>query len=244
MTKNSLVMEIRPGTGGEEAALFAADLLRMYQKYAESKDWQITTENLEKTALGGIKNAVLKIKGEKAADLLQYEGGVHRVQRIPKTEKSGRIHTSTATVAILPQADELNEIKLNPNDLKIDSYKSSGAGGQHVNVTDSAIRITHLPTGTVVSCQDERSQHKNKTKALKKMKAQLLYLKKSQGVKKVSELRRSQILNAERADKIRTYNFPQNRVTDHRIKKSWQNLDSIIEGNLKKVLTTLNKRLA
>lgn len=244
MTPKSVVIELRPGTGGEEAALFAADLLRMYQKYAERKKWQVVLENLEKTALGGIKNAVIVVKGDDAVSLLENEGGVHRVQRIPKTERGGRIHTSTASVAVLPPNKDLDKIELNPSDLKIDTYRSSGAGGQHVNVTDSAIRITHLPTGVVITCQDERSQHKNRERALNKLKAELFYLKRSQGVEKISQLRREQIKDAERSDKIRTYNFPQNRMTDHRIGKSWQNLDKIIEGNLDKVLIILSKKLA
>jgi len=243
MNPKIIVMEIRPGTGGNEAAIFAADLLRMYQKYAEKKGWNVSFEGLEKTSLGGIKNAVLVIKGEGSSELLVYEGGVHRVQRIPKTEKSGRIHTSTASIAILPQVEELNEIKINPADLKIDTYRSSGAGGQHVNVTDSAIRITHLPTGLVVTCQDERSQHKNKEKALKNLKTILLHMKKTQGVKEVRDLRRSQIKDADRSDKIRTYNFPQNRITDHRIGKSWQNLSDVMEGNLDKIVSTLKKKI-
>jgi peptide chain release factor 1 len=243
MSQKAIVMEIRPGTGGNEAAIFAANLLRMYQKYSEKKGWNTNLESIEKTSLGGIKNAVLVIKGEDPSELLTYEGGVHRVQRIPKTEKSGRIHTSTASIAILPRIEELNEIEINPADLKIDTYRSSGAGGQHVNVTDSAIRITHLPTGLVVICQDERSQHKNKEKALKNLRTELLYMKKAQGVKKVGDLRRSQIKDAERSDKIRTYNFPQNRITDHRIGKSWQNLDDVMEGNLDKILSTLKKKI-
>jgi len=243
MNPNSLIMEIRSGTGGDEAALFAADLLRMYQKYADKKGWRSNIESIEKTTLGGIKNVILNIYGENAHQLLKHEGGVHRVQRIPKTEKNGRIHTSTATVAILPQLEELNSIEINPSDLRIDTYRSAGAGGQHVNVTDSAVRITHLPTGIVVTCQDERSQHKNKEKAFKHLKTELLYQKNAQGVKEVGDLRRAQILDAERADKSRTYNFPQNRITDHRIDKSWQNLDSIIEGNLDKMVETLAKKM-
>ncbi len=243
MSRKAIVMEIRAGTGGNEAAIFAADLLRMYQKYSEKKGWNMGSESIEKTSLGGIKNAVLVINGEEASELLAHEGGVHRVQRIPKTEKSGRIHTSTASIAILPQIEELNKIEINPADLKIDTYRSSGAGGQHVNVTDSAIRITHLPTGLVVTCQDERSQHKNKEKALKNLKTELLYMKKAQGVKEVGNLRRSQIKDAERSDKIRTYNFPQNRITDHRIGKSWQNLSDIMEGDLDKILSTLKKKI-
>ncbi len=243
MKQEILIMEIRPGTGGDEASLFAADLLYMYQKYAERKNWQVKVQRLEKTELGGIRNAVVQFKGDESLSQLEHEGGVHRVQRIPKTEKSGRIHTSTATVAILPHFDNIKDIQLNPADLKIDTYRSSGAGGQHVNVTDSAIRITHLPTGVVVTCQDERSQHKNKEKALKRLKEQLFYLKKEQGVQKISDLRRQQIHFAERSEKIRTYNFPQNRVTDHRINKSWQNLDDVMKGNLEKIIKTLSKKI-
>ncbi len=243
MSQKVIVMEIRPGAGGNEAAIFAADLLNMYQKYAEKKGWNVKLEEIQKTSLGGIKSAVLVIKGEEVSELLAYEGGVHRVQRIPKTEKSGRIHTSTSSIAILPQIEELNKIKINPANLKIDTYRSSGAGGQHVNVTDSAIRITHLPTGLVVTCQDERSQHKNKEKALKHLKTELLYMKKDQGVKEVRDLRRLQIKDANRSDKIRTYNFPQNRITDHRIGKSWQNLNNVMEGNLDKIVSTLKKKI-
>ncbi|MFA6436730.1 MAG: peptide chain release factor-like protein [Candidatus Paceibacterota bacterium] len=243
MDKNALVMEIRPGAGGDEAALFAADLLRMYQKFIEKKGWRMTFEEIERTSLGGIKYAVLSIKGEGVADILAHEGGVHRVQRIPKTEKSGRVHTSAASVAILPQMEELSGLEINPQDLKIDTYRSSGAGGQHVNVTESAIRITHIPTGLVITCQDERSQHKNREKAMKKIKTELFYMKKRQGVEKVDQIRREQVMESDRSDKIRTYNFPQNRLTDHRINKSWQNLDSIIEGDLDKVTKTLSQTL-
>jgi len=245
MKTDTIILEIRPGAGGDEAAIFAADLLRMYQKYAEKKEWHFRIQSLEKTSLGGLKRAVMEIydKNGEAAHLLKHEGGVHRVQRVPKTEKSGRIHTSTATVAVLPQTEELEKIHLNPADLKINTYRSSGAGGQHVNVTDSAIRITHLPTGLVVTCQDERSQHKNKEKALRQLKEALVYLKREQGVQKISELRRAQIQEGQRAEKIRTYNFPQNRVTDHRIPKSWQNLDKIMEGALDKITHILAKRL-
>jgi len=244
MNSKIIVMEIRPGTGGDEAALFAADLLRMYQKFAEKKGWQVAIDDIDKTPLGGIRGAKLKVKGDQASESLMNEGGVHRVQRIPKTEKSGRIHTSTASVAILPQVEELNEVEINPGDIRIDTYRSSGAGGQHVNVTDSAIRITHLPTDLVVTCQDERSQHKNKEKALKKLKTELVLMKRNQGVKEISQLRKSQILDSERSDKIRTYNYPQNRITDHRISKSWQNLDQVMEGNLDKITSTLKKRLS
>jgi len=243
MSKESLVIEIRPGAGGDEAALFAADLFRMYQKYAERKNWKTSIDTMEKTEIGGLKHANINISGEGSAQLLENEGGVHRVQRIPRTEKSGRIHTSTVSVAVLPQMKELSEIEINPADLRIDTYRSSGAGGQHVNVTESAIRITHVPTGAVVTCQDERSQHKNKEKAMSKLQAELLYMKERQGVEKMTQLRREQIKDADRSDKIRTYNFPQNRVTDHRIGKSWQNLDKIIEGNLDKMLQTILKKI-
>jgi len=243
MNKESLVMEIRPGSGGEEAALFAADLFRMYQKYAERKGWKNNIDSMEKTEIGGLKYASMNISGKGSAELLQNEGGVHRVQRIPKTEKSGRIHTSAVSVAVLPQMEELSEIEINPSDLRVDTFRSSGAGGQHVNVTNSAIRITHTPTNTVVTCQDERSQHKNKEKAMTNLRAELLYMKKRQGVQEITQLRREQIKDADRSDKIRTYNFPQNRVTDHRIGKSWQNLDKIIEGNLDKLLQTILKKI-
>jgi len=201
MSKESLVIEIRPGAGGDEAALFAADLFRMYQKYAERKNWKTSIDTMEKTEIGGLKHANINISGEGSAQLLENEGGVHRVQRIPRTEKSGRIHTSTVSVAVLPQMKELSEIEINPADLRIDTYRSSGAGGQHVNVTESAIRITHVPTGAVVTCQDERSQHKNKEKAMSKLQAELLYMKERQGVEKMTQLRREQIKDADRSDR-------------------------------------------
>jgi peptide chain release factor 1 len=243
MAKESLIMEIRPGSGGEEAALFAADLFRMYQKYAEKKGWKVNIEDIDKTEIGGLKYASINISGEGSAELLKNEGGVHRVQRIPKTEKSGRIHTSAISIAVLPKMKEVSEIEINPSDLRIDTYRASGAGGQHVNVTESAIRVTHVPTGTVVTCQDERSQHKNKEKAMSRLSAALLSSRKRQNVEKNTELRREQIKDADRSDKIRTYNFPQNRVTDHRVGKSWQNLDKIVEGNLEKMLQLISKRI-
>ena len=243
ISPKAVVLEIRPGTGGEEAALFAANLLEMYTRFAQRNNWAVEVVSLQKTSLGGLKEGIIKIKSPEAYEKLLWEGGVHRVQRIPITEKGGRIHTSTATVAVLPEITHPEEIKIAPQDLRIDVFRASGKGGQHVNVTDSAVRITHLPTGLVVSCQDERSQHKNREKALNILKAKLLHFQRLQGIKELSQLRREQIGTAERSEKIRTYNFPQNRVTDHRINKSWQDLENIMKGSLEKIIRSLTKNL-
>ena len=224
-----VILEIRAGTGGEEAKIFAQDLLRMYQRYAEKQKWSVK-----------IQDSVLTISGEDAYNQLKYEAGVHRVQRIPKTEKSGRVHTSTATVAVLASQNQ-PEIKINPNDLRIESFRGSGPGGQHRNVTDSAIRITHLPTGIVVSSQNQKSQHQNKAIALRVLADRLKGLSAKKYQESVVEERRGQIGMAERSEKIRTYNFPQNRVTDHRIDKSWQNLERILDGNLEKIIACMIK---
>jgi len=224
-----VILEIRAGTGGEEAKIFAQDLLRMYQRYAEKQKWSVK-----------IQDSVLTISGEDAYNQLKYEAGVHRVQRIPKTEKSGRVHTSTATVAVLASQNQ-PEIKINPNDLRIESFRGSGPGGQHRNVTDSAIRITHLPTGIVVSSQNQKSQHQNKAIALRVLADRLKGLSAKKYQESVVEERRGQIGMAERSEKIRTYNFPQNRVTDHRIDKSWQDLERILDGNLEKVIACMIK---
>ncbi len=238
----NIIIEIRAGVGGEEAALFAGDLLRMYKRFAENQGWSVETLNSSKTGIGGYKEIIFEIEGVGAWEDLKYESGVHRVQRIPQTEKSGRIHTSTASVAVLPQPREI-DIKIDPKDIKIETFRSSGPGGQHLNVTDSAIRLTHLSTGLVVSCQEERSQHKNKAKALKILKARLLAKKIKNEEKKRATLRRSQIGKAFRSEKIRTYNFPQDRITDHRLKKSWKNLEDFMDGDIEKIVKTLKEKL-
>lgn len=240
MDNQNAIMEIRAGTGGDEAALFAADLFRMYQKYAEKQNWQIRLLNKSMTSIGGFKEITLQIKGPDAFGQLQNESGVHRVQRIPKTEKSGRVHTSTATVAVLPEASDI-DIKINPADIRIDTFCSSGPGGQYVNKRESAIRITHLASGIVVSCQEERTQAANKESALKVLKTRLLAKKRKEEMAARGAERREQIGSAMRAEKDRTYNFPQNRITDHRLKKSWHNLDKIIDGDLKPIVKAFAK---
>lgn len=234
-------MEIRAGAGGEEAAIFAADLYYMYQKFAQQSDWQVGILDKHPSMLGGYKEIIFEITGENVWQQLKQESGIHRVQRIPKTEKSGRIHTSTASVAVL-KIPEQKEVNLRPQDLRIDFYRSSGPGGQHVNVTSSAVRITHLPTGLAVACQDERSQHKNKAKAMKILMAKLLQRQQATQQASTDETRRQQIGRADRSEKIRTYNFPQNRLTDHRLKKSWHNLEGIINGNLRPIIKALAKK--
>jgi peptide chain release factor 1 len=236
-----VIVEIRAGTGGEEAALFAADLFKMYKKYAKSQNWQMKILDSNQTELGGFKEITFELKGKDVFSKMKYEAGVHRVQRIPKTEKSGRIHTSTATVAVLRKAKIEDQIKINPKELKIDYYKASGPGGQYVNKRMTAVRITHLPTGIVVTCQTERSLQQNKKSALEILEAKLLEKKEMENFEKLTKERREQIGWAKRAEKIRTYNFPQNRVTDHRIKKSWQNLDEIMEGKLESIISALKK---
>lgn len=228
----NLIIEIRPGTGGLEAGLFAADLYRMYSRYAENKGWVTETMSSNETEVGGIKEIVFAIKGRDAFRRLKYESGVHRVQRVPQTEAQGRIHTSTATVAVLmePEADAGFEIE--PKDLRIDTYRSSGPGGQHMQKTDSAVRITHIPTGLAVACQDERSQIKNKTKAMRILKARLLDAKQQEETRKMSAARKSQIGSGDRSEKIRTYNFPDRRITDHRINFTTHRLEAVLEGDL------------
>jgi peptide chain release factor 1 len=232
------VMEIRAGTGGDEAALFAGDLYRMYTKYAEDQGWRIEPLSSNPSGIGGFKEMIFSVSGQDVFGKLKYESGVHRVQRVPVTESSGRIHTSAASVAVLPEADDV-EVKIAPEDLKIDVFRSSGPGGQSVNTTDSAVRITHIPTGLVVSCQDEKSQHKNKAKALKVLRARLLDIAQAKQHKAISEARKAQVGSGDRSAKIRTYNFPQNRVTDHRIKLTLHKLDGILDGNLDELVEAL-----
>lgn len=231
-------LEIRAGTGGEEAALFAADLFRMYSKLAEIMGWKVEIMSEHPTGMGGYKEIIALIEGKGTYSKLKYESGVHRVQRVPATEAQGRLHTSAVTVAVLPEAEEV-DIVIDPEDIRVDVFRSSGPGGQSVNTTDSAIRVTHLPTGLVVSCQDEKSQHKNKAKALKVLRARLLDLKIKEQQDKISEDRKSQVGSGDRSERIRTYNFPQNRLTDHRIGLTLYQLDTIMEGNLSEVIDAL-----
>ncbi len=238
LDKKNAIVEIRAGVGGEEAALFAADLFRMYLKFAQKKNFKVEILSQSRTPIGGFKEIIFKVSGYKPYGTFKYESGVHRVQRVPKTEAGGRIHTSTATVAVLPEAEPV-DIKIDPADLRIDVFRSSGPGGQSVNTTDSAVRITHLPTGIVVTCQDERSQLKNKAKALSILRTRLFALKQEEERKKEKEKRKVQIGTAERSEKIRTYNFPQDRVTDHRVKKTWHNLEAILDGDLDDIIEAL-----
>jgi peptide chain release factor 1 len=236
--EKDVIMEIRAATGGEEAALFAADLFRMYARYAESKRWRYEVLNSNPTGIGGLKEVIFSIAGKEVFGTLKHESGVHRVQRVPITEASGRIHTSTITVAVLPEAAEV-EISVDPKDLKIDVFRSSGPGGQSVNTTDSAVRITHLPTGLIVTCQDEKSQHKNKARALRVLRSRLLAQKEEQQAREISAARRSQVGTGERSERIRTYNFPQNRVTDHRIGLTLHRLESVLNGDLDEIFQEL-----
>ncbi|MBN2372682.1 peptide chain release factor 1 [bacterium] len=234
----NIILEVRAGIGGEEAALFAGDLTRMYARYAESKGWKTEVISSHQVGSGGFKEIILAIQGQKVYSHLKYEMGVHRVQRVPVTEASGRIHTSAVTVAVLPEAEEV-EVDIKPEDIRVDIFRSSGHGGQSVNTTDSAIRVTHLTTGLVVSCQDEKSQHKNKAKALRVLRARLLKKYQEEQDEQIAEDRRSQIGKGDRSEKIRTYNFPQNRVTDHRIGLTLHKLDDIISGKLDEVIDAL-----
>jgi peptide chain release factor 1 len=236
-SKNAIV-EIRAGTGGEEAGIFAGDLFRMYTRFAERQGWTLEFLSSNPQGIGGFKEVIFMLKGEDGYGQMKYESGVHRVQRVPKTEASGRIHTSAASVAVLPEADEV-EIQIDPNELKIDVYRSSGPGGQSVNTTDSAVRITHLPTGMVVTCQDEKSQHKNRAKALKVLNARLLEKKQQEEQARLAESRRSMVSTGDRSAKIRTYNFPQGRLTDHRIGLTLYRLDEILDGDLEEVIEQL-----
>jgi len=232
------IVEIRAGTGGEEASLFAADLYRMYTRYAERKGWRVETMNTSYSDTKGIKEVTFSVAGQDVYRHLKYEGGVHRVQRVPETEASGRIHTSAASVAVLPEAEEV-DVTIAPEDLRIDVFRSSGCGGQHVNTTDSAVRITHLPTGVVVSCQDEKSQIKNRAKAMRVLRARLLEHAREQAAAARAEQRRSMVRSGDRSEKIRTYNFPQNRITDHRAGITLYTLDQVLDGDLDRIIKPL-----
>lgn len=236
--EKNVILEIRAGTGGDEAALFGASLLRMYLRYAERRGWKTELMDVNDTGLGGIKEAVMLIKGRGAYSRLKYESGVHRVQRVPETESSGRVHTSAATVAVLPEVDDV-EIDLDPNDVRVDVYRSSGNGGQSVNTTDSAVRLTHVPSGLVVTCQDEKSQIKNKDKAFKVLKARLYDLKLQEQNAEMSANRKSQVGSGDRSERIRTYNFPQGRVSDHRIALTLYKLDYFMDGDLDEIIEGL-----
>ena len=236
---NNIFLEIRAGTGGEEAALFSGDLMRMYSRYAEIKKWEVEFISISESDLEGYKEVIMRIIGDGAYSRLKFESGVHRVQRVPETESQGRIHTSACTVAVLPEAEEVNEVIINTSDLRIDTFRASGAGGQHVNKTDSAIRITHLPTNTVVECQDERSQHKNKARAMSLLQARLLDAERNQQQNEQAENRRGLVGSGDRSERIRTYNFPQGRITDHRINLTLYKLDDFLEGNIDVVIDPL-----
>ncbi len=236
--EKDIFLEIRAGAGGNEAALFASDLLRMYSRYAERKGWKVEILNINETGIGGIKEAVISIEGKKVYSRMKFESGVHRVQRVPSTEASGRIHTSTATVAVLAEPDDV-EVNIDERDLKIDTFKASGPGGQHVNKTDSAIRITHIPTGLVVQCQEERSQHKNRAKAMRMLKAKLYEQEELKRRTEISTLRKNLVGSGDRSEKIRTYNFPQGRITEHRIKLTLHKIEEILDGDLEALIEEL-----
>ena len=240
--KKNCIVEVRAGAGGDEAALFAGDLFRMYSRFAENNGWKTEVMSSNPTGIGGFKEIIFSIIGKEVYGKLKHESGVHRVQRVPITESSGRIHTSTVTVAILPEVEEV-ELEISPNDLKIDRFRSTGPGGQSVNTTDSAIRITHIPTGMVVTCQDEKSQHKNKDKALKILRARLLDMAEREKHEELALKRKIQVGTGDRSERIRTYNFPQNRITDHRIGLNLHNLEEVLEGNLYDLVANLSEKL-
>lgn len=240
LNNKNVIMEIRAGTGGDEAELFAAEIYRMYARYSEKENWKVEILNSNKTGLGGFKEIIFSVSGTSVWKNLKYESGVHRVQRVPETEKTGRLHTSAVSVAVLPEIENI-DIEIKSEDIKIDTFRSSGPGGQSVNTTDSAIRITHLPTNTVVSCQDEKSQLKNKEKALKILRSRIYALEQEKKQQEIKNQRQSQIGSGDRSEKIRTYNFPQDRITDHRIKKSWHGIQKILAGELKEIIYLLIK---
>ena len=236
--EKNAILEVRAGTGGEEAALFAANLFRMYQRFAEQQNWKFEYFNISETGIGGFKEASANIRGKNVFAKLKYESGVHRVQRVPDTESQGRVHTSAATVAVLPEVEEV-DVEINAKDLRIDTYRAQGAGGQHVNKTDSAVRITHLPSGIVAQCQDEKSQHKNRTKAMKLLRSRLYDLERSEKDRERAAERKNQVGSGDRSERIRTYNFPQGRVTDHRVNLTIHKLDKVMEGELEEIVEAL-----
>ncbi|MCW8469861.1 peptide chain release factor 1 [Fluoribacter gormanii] len=239
--ERNIYLEVRAGTGGDEAAIFAGDLYRMYSRYAENQGWQQELISANHGEHGGYKEIIVRISGNAVYSQLKFESGAHRVQRVPETESQGRVHTSACTVAIMPEVDEIDDIQINPDDLRIDTYRSSGAGGQHVNKTDSAIRITHIPTGVVVECQDERSQHKNRAKAMSLLKTRLLDAEQSKQKKEQAQTRKSLVGTGDRSERIRTYNYPQGRLTDHRINLTIYQLGDVMEGNLALVIEPLKR---